>query len=129
MSKTADGLGFSVDYYIIPCFYYAATTANTGTPWKETARTETPLDGEPSGQIPPWTETPAQRPSLPDRDPWKEHWTRDRDPLERTGPGSQTGSDIIQRLPCGQTDTCKSITLPQIPFVGSNNTSVEIVEK
>ena len=67
-----------------------------------------------------------QRPFL-DRDPWtetlrKEHGTRDRDPLRRNmGPGSQTGSDIIQRPPSvvdRMTDTSENITLLQTSCVG-----------
>ena len=57
-----------------------------------------------------------------DRDPQKEkeHRNRDRNPPGRTmGPGSQTGSDIIQRPPPPldrMTDASKNITLPQISF-------------
>ena len=70
-----------------------------------------PLDRDPL----PWTETPQ-----------KEHWTRDRDPPRRNiGPVSQTGSDIIQRPPCGQTNTCKNITLSQTSFAGGNKYNIK----
>ena len=47
------------------------------------------------------TETPPRTDPLPH---WKEHWTRDRPPPPKEmGPGSHTGSDIIQRHP-GQND-------------------------
>ena len=59
---------------------------------------------------------------LPEEAPWKERGTRDRDSLRRhMGPGSLTGSDILQRPPPhGQTDTCESITLSQTSFAGGN---------
>ena len=62
----------------------------------------------------------------PDRDPPRqkspEQIPLDRDPPRRSmGPGSQTGSDIIQRPPCEQTNTCENITLLQTSFVGGNN--------
>ena len=68
---------------------------------------------------------PVQRPpqtDSPDRDPPPEHETRDRPPRRNMGPVNQTGSEIIETpSPCGQTDSCKNITLPQTSFVGSNN--------
>ena len=61
--------------------------------------------GSPSTQTQPDRDSPGQRPPSPDRDP-----------LDRAPPVDKppwTGSDIIQRLPCGQIDACKNITLPQ----------------
>ena len=72
-----------------------------------------------------------------DRDPQKEHGTRDRDPQKvhgtrdrpsrkNMGPGSQTGSDIIQRPPPPMnrmTHASKNITLPQTSFAGGKNIS------
>ena len=82
--------------------------------------TETPLDRAPL----PGQKAPLDRPLL-DRGPRKEHGTRDRDPPRRNmRPGSQTGSDVIQRLPCGQTNTCENITLPQTWFAGGNNMGI-----
>ena len=43
----------------------------------------------------------------PGQSPLKEHGTRDRTPLEDIEPGSETGSDITQRLPPEQNDTCE----------------------
>ena len=61
---------------------------------------------------PHWTETPPVD-SL-DRDPLEETWDQvQRPPRRKMGPGSKTGSDIIQRLTCGQTHTCENITLYQ----------------
>ena len=54
----------------------------------------------------PSTETPGQRPPSPRRN---------------MGPGSQTGSDIIQTPSYGQTNTCKNITLSQTSFAGGND--------
>ena len=85
-------------------------------PTTETPRAETPR------QRPHWTETPGQRPSL-DRDPhcgqrlpWKEHGTRDRDPLSEGTWDQAAGQEVtsykdpspMDRL----TDMCKTITLP-----------------
>ena len=69
------------------------------------------------------TETPGQIPC-----PWKEttlegKWDQgQRAPRRNMGPGSHTGSDIIQKpLPVDRmTDTCKNINLPQIWFAGGN---------
>ena len=72
--------------------------------------------------------------SLPDRDHLDGHPSdrdpMDKDPLDRDpppgrnmGPGSQTGSDIMQRslAPMGRiTDMCKNITLLQVSFEGGN---------
>ena len=71
------------------------------------------MDRDPHGQRPPWTETPMDRDPL-DRDPHgqRHFWIEtllDRDllgqrpswtetPGRNMGPGSQTGSEIIQRL-------------------------------
>ena len=88
-----------------------------GFPWTETFQTETP-----------WTET-AQTETPLDRSPLEEHWIRDRDPPGRDmGPGSQTGSDIIQRLPPprGLTTAFKNIALPQTSFSGGNKLKYEI---
>ena len=70
------------------------------------------------GGASPCTETPQTH--SPDRDPPQEQETRD--PRRNMGPVNQTGSEIIETpSPCGQTDTCKNITLPQTSFVGTNN--------
>ena len=62
---------------------------------------------------PPQTETPLER----DLPPHRRHM----------GPGSQTGSDIIQRThpsPVNRmTDMCKNITLPQTLFADGKNAS------
>ena len=53
----------------------------------------------PPGQRSSWSGT------LPDRDPPEGTWDQgQRLPRRNRGPGSQTGSDIIQRPPCGQND-------------------------
>ena len=72
-----------------------------------------------SQQRPP----PDRYPSPIHRPPWKENGTRHREPPRRNmGPGSHTGSDIIQKpLPLDRmTDTCKNINLPQTWFAGGN---------
>ena len=56
----------------------------------------------------PWTETP-QTETL---------WTEN--PGRNMGPGNQTGSDIIQRPPCGQTDTCETLPCPQLCLRAEN---------
>ena len=58
-----------------------------------------------------------------DRDPLEGTWDQGRRPSRRnTGPGSQTGSDIIQRPPSlPWTDNYENITLPQTSFSGGNN--------
>ena len=84
----------------------------------------------------PWTEIfqtdPLDR-DCPDRDPLdrsplEEHWIRDKDPPGRDmGPGSQTGSDIIQRPPPrGLTTAFENIALPQTSFSGGNKLKYEI---
>ena len=47
--------------------------------------------------------------------------SRRETPGRNMRPVSQTGSDIIQKSSCGQTDTCKNITLPQTSFAGGKN--------
>ena len=71
-----------------------------------------PLNRDPSHPLnrnPPDRDPPGKRPSAgqrppprqrPPEIPWKEHGARDRDPPRRNmGPGSETGSDFIQRPP------------------------------
>ena len=80
-----------------------------------------PSDRDPPGQRPSDRDPPGQRP--PElrppwtEIPWKENGTRDRDPSRRNmGPGSQTGSGIMQRTPphvARMTDMCKNFTLTQ----------------
>ena len=53
--------------------------------------TETPLDRDPAAQIPPWTDTPGQK------------------PLDRYPPSGQRTP-----LPNRITDRCKNITFPQL---------------
>ena len=61
----------------------------------------------PRGRLPHPGCRPPCRQTLLDADP----------PRRSTGPGSQTGSDIIQSPPsCGQTNTCENITLTQTSF-------------
>ena len=74
------------------------------TPWTETPGQWPPSGQRPPNRYPPWTET-GQRLS----------------PRRHMRPGSQTGSDIIQRPPCGMTDTCENITLPQTSFAGGKD--------
>ena len=52
--------------------------------------------------------------------PWKEHGTRDRDPMEGTWDQTARKEVTSYRAPRGQTDTCKNITLPQTSFAGGN---------
>ena len=46
------------------------------------------------------------------------HCRQTTPPRRNMGAGSQTGSDIIHILPCGQTNTCENITLSQTSFAG-----------
>ena len=66
--------------------------------------------------------SPWQRPPPPPEATWD---LRQRPPRRNMGPVSQTGSDIVTSYrdpsPCGQTDTCKNITLPQTSFAGGKN--------
>ena len=76
---------------------YKGVSVQGGSPWTETNQTETPRQ-KPLVQKPPRQRPPGQRPS----------WTeipRQRSP------------------PCGQTDACENITLPQTLFAGGNNCS------
>ena len=80
---------------------------------KHSSRTHTARFSDWAGQTPP-----RQRPSW-QRPPWKEHGTRDRDRLRRNiGPGSQTGSDIIQRptppSPVDRQTLLKILPCPQL---------------
>ena len=76
--------------------------------WTTTPWTETQMDKAPQ------TETPRQRPQKrPLETPRRNMW-----------PGSQTGSDIIQRHPCGQTDTCENITSPKTSFASDKNSPI-----
>ena len=43
-------------------------------------------------------------------------------PAPRTRPPPGPGTPPGTRLPCGQTHTCKHITLPQTSFAGGKNT-------
>ena len=78
-----------------------------------------PLDRDPSEPEPRWTETPRKE------TPWtettweettkKEHGTRDRDtPKRNIGPGSQTGSDIIQKPPVDRQTSVKTLPCPKL---------------
>ena len=101
-------------------------------------QTKTPLDRDPFDRDPltetPMTESPpprqrppGQRPS--DRDPPKEHGTRDRDhPRRNMGPSSQTGSDIIQRPPppVNRMIDTHLLTLPQTLFAVINILTVAL---
>ena len=70
------------------------------------------------GGASPSTETPRQTPlTVPPPPP--RNMRPETDPPR---PVNQTGSEIIETpSPCGQTDTCKNITLPQTSSVSSNN--------
>ena len=87
-------------------------------PQTETPFTETSLDRDPPcrrNMGPDWTETQ------------KEHGTRDRDPLGGTWDQSarQEVTSYRDPPPCGQTDTCKNITLPQTSFAGGNKYNIK----
>ena len=74
-------------------------------------RTPSPMDRDPLDRDPP-----GQSPL--DREPLEETWDqRQRPPGRNMGPGSQTGSDIIQRPHVNRmTHVSKKITLPQTSF-------------
>ena len=81
----------------------------------------------PPGGARPWR-PPLDPPMWAPQDsfPLEEHGTRDLDPPGRDmGPGSQTGSDIIQRPPPrGLTTAFENIALPQMSFSGGNKTKI-----
>ena len=97
----------------------------TETPWIETPiqrhpeqrppQTEFPLAREPPGQRSPWTETTLQT-ETPGTETLctKIPTPRQRPRRRNIGPGSQTGSDIIQRPPWYRmTHASENIILPQ----------------
>ena len=55
-----------------------------------------------------------------DRDPQKEHGTRDRDSLEGTWDQAARQEVTSYRDPPEQTNRCKNSTLPQTSFAGGN---------
>ena len=69
----------------------------------------------------------------PDRHPLSSQGTwdqRQRTPRRSMGPGSQTGSDIIETPSSLWTEwlthTCENITLPQTSFAGGNNGEIDL---
>ena len=84
-----------------------------------------PQAESPTGQRPPWTDTP----------PPERTWDQADTPLPRRnmGPGSQTGRDIIQRLPPphhGQNPhACENIPLPQTSLAPPLRVGPDLYEK
>ena len=90
-----------------------------------------PLDRDPSDRELPWIEThgqgpliktPRERPPTGQRPPWTDTPSRN---IRYIRSGNQNGSDNIQRPPLppyGQNeDASENITSPQISFAGGNN--------
>ena len=100
---------------------YGGVSVVGGSPWQRPPWTETLPGQRPPGQSHSWTETP-----------WKEHGTRDRDPLEGTWEEGIWDQATKQEMASYRgpshlwtewlTHACENITLPQILFAGGNYT-------
>ena len=78
-----------------------------GTPWTRLPGAGDPGSRHPPGPDPPRDQTP----------PWTRHPPRTRHPPKDQTPPLGPGPTSL----CGQTHTCKHITLPQTSFAGGKN--------
>ena len=79
----------------------------------------------PQDQTSPGTRHPPGPDTPQDQTPWTRHPLGPGTPWDQAPPRTRPpGPDLLRPgTPCGQTHTCKHITLPQTSFAGSNNRS------